>query len=315
MKIKRPKLLLKLFYLIFPFIVVMIYSEFRLHHIPNIFSVKRAYLENQLQNIKVLVLGNSQSANGVNPQYFSLEGYNLSGSSQSFYYDSKLTLRYIDRLINLKCVLSNVSFYSFVFQLDLSPENWKDDFYYRFWGIEGRNFKPNKLRETSFIALYGVRAVQRYLIRNFDTSDAFTLHENGWEDSFPTDIWKIDDTFGRKKVAEQVAQIHKETFADNYSYMENMLLQLYKHRVKLAFFAMPVLETYSKHIDPEILKVNAETIKKLCKNYGCKYYDYLNDKRFEVEDFWDSTHLSVKGAEKFSNILNKEVVANECVEK
>jgi hypothetical protein len=50
-------------------------------------------------------------------------------------------------------------------------------------------------------------------------------------------------------------------------------------------------------------------IKYLSQKYDLEYYNYLRDKRFTAEDFFNSNHLSTKGAEKFSRILKDEVVA------
>jgi hypothetical protein len=51
-----------------------------------------------------------------------------------------------------------------------------------------------------------------------------------------------------------------------------------------------------------------ETIKQITEKYGVPYFNYLRDDRFTEEDFVNSDHLNNKGAEKFSYILNEDVV-------
>ena len=50
-----------------------------------------------------------------------------------------------------------------------------------------------------------------------------------------------------------------------------------------------------------------EIIEEMKQKYGLPYYDYLKDARFEADDFWNSDHLSDKGAVKFTKILQQEL--------
>ena len=52
-------------------------------------------------------------------------------------------------------------------------------------------------------------------------------------------------------------------------------------------------------------------IQELCNEYGTKYYNYLNDPRFNPEDFVDHDHLNKNGAGKFSGVLEREVIEQE----
>jgi len=72
----------------------------------------------------------------------------------------------------------------------------------------------------------------------------------------------------------------------------------------------PVFSTYSKFADKGKLRLNDSIIRCICSKYGCKYFDYFTDKRFEKEDFLDNDHLNFIGAEKFSRMINEEVLQN-----
>jgi hypothetical protein len=92
------KFFLKLLCLLVPLLLFFIYLEFNLGKIPNSYSFKRECLEKRLDSIEVLVLGSSQVTYGINPNYFKLKGFNLSNISQSLYYDTRLTLKYVDKI-------------------------------------------------------------------------------------------------------------------------------------------------------------------------------------------------------------------------
>ena len=70
---------------------------------------------------------------GVNPNFFSFYGFNLSNVSQSLYYDTRLTLNYIDKMPKLKVIIMSIGYFSFRYQLSKSSEAWREDYYYTYW--------------------------------------------------------------------------------------------------------------------------------------------------------------------------------------
>jgi hypothetical protein len=116
----------KLLIFLIPIFIILGFFELGLRGIPNSYNTKRAYYENQLDTIEILVLGSSQALEGINPEFFERKGFNLSNVSQSFYYDSQLTLKYIDQMKRLKCVIITVSYFSLWYQIYDIKESWRD---------------------------------------------------------------------------------------------------------------------------------------------------------------------------------------------
>jgi hypothetical protein len=79
--------------------------------------------------------------------------------------------------------------------------------------------------------------------------------------------------------------------------------------VEVVFITTPVLPTYYKFIDREIERKNTLAINGLCNKYSCKYFNYFRDDRFTEKDFYDNDHLNFIGAEKFSGIINDEIIS------
>lgn len=88
-----------LFFLPVTFFIVI--SEIRLSKVPNTYEYKRKSFEIQLQNIETIILGNSQAFGGVNPEYLSYYSFNLCNNSQTLYYDTEITLKYLKDMSNL----------------------------------------------------------------------------------------------------------------------------------------------------------------------------------------------------------------------
>jgi len=68
-------------------------------------------------------------------------------------------------------------------------------------------------------------------------------------------------------------------------------------------------------IPSDILITNNKILDDLCNKYRCKYYDYSNDERFIKTDFIDVNHLNFVGAEKFSRIVNNEILLHQTGDK
>ncbi len=86
------KFLIKLFFFLLPLAALFIFLELQVRKIPSSYEAKRNYLENVVESTEVLTLGNSHMLHGVNPEYFSMKGFNLASGFQNYYYDKALTL-------------------------------------------------------------------------------------------------------------------------------------------------------------------------------------------------------------------------------
>ena len=56
------------------------------------------------------------------------------------------------------------------------------------------------------------------------------------------------------------------------------------------------------------MKITEQKLEEIQKKYGIEYYNYLKHSRFVKEDFKDNDHLNPKGAEKFSKIVDMEIL-------
>ena len=71
---------------------------------------------------------------------------------------------------------------------------------------------------------------------------------------------------------------------------------------------MPTDHTYYENINVTGYQRMQETIRQISEKYGVTYFNYLRDDRFTQEDFIDSDHLNGRGAEKFTRILDEDIV-------
>ena len=69
------------------------------------------------------------------------------------------------------------------------------------------------------------------------------------------------------------------------------------------------MPSYYKNLKQDQMDCNSTTIKNLKLKYkNVFYYDFLNDKRFKSDDFFNADHLSDKGAMKFTLLLQDSII-------
>ncbi len=301
--------LIKSVLFIFPLIIAFIFLEYKLGTITNSYSFKKAKLEQKLDSIEVLVLGSSQATYGINPDYFDLYGFNLSNISQSLFYDCELTLKYADRMPKLRYVLINISYFSFGYEMTDGIEKWRDFYYSQYWDIEFPELDKLDLRCYSKVFLYTPRSAASYCVNGFDVNLVSEYMANGSlkMDTVDNHV-NINDEFGKQRVQFHRKQYKEERIDQNLMYLDHLVKELKRRNIQPILITPPVLSTYSRFADTLLLNKNNELITSLCSKYDTRYVDYFNDPRFVKRDFKDNDHLNFIGAEKFSRIINDELL-------
>lgn len=286
-----------------------IYVEYKLSTIQNSYNFKRSLLENRADSIEVLVLGHSHATYDYNPSYFSLKGYNLSNIGQSLFYDSKLTLKYVDEMPKLKMVIINVSYHTLGYELVDGIEGWRDYYYSQFWNVRFPEVKWHEAKNYSKTFLYTPKTTLDYIKKGFDVNLAEGYDRNGWLKMDTAGNFKnISDSLGKERIKFHNSEYLFKRVPENQRELELLVSELLKREIIPLIITPPVYATYYNNSDPEINKKNNEVIQSLCNKYNCMYFDYTRDNRFELRDFYDNDHLNFIGAEKFSKILNDEII-------
>lgn len=311
------KIILKLSFILLLTGTLVVYCEIQLRKIPNIYTVKKEIFERQLDSIQVLILGNSQSQYDIDPDYFSsgsskIKGFNLAYPSQSLYYDKELTFRYLDRIPKLKVVIISVSYFSLWSELYSAVESWRDAGY-MFWNIKSNDPRFFDIRRSSYIALYGIDYAQDLLRRNFKNVyvDYPAVNGHGIEHLHHGIVLTVDA--GKVRVKTHNDMMHYELINNNIDYMQSLITELKSRNIFTAIITTPVYKTYYENIDVKKEEINEDILNKLSVKNNVRYFNYLRDNRFDSTDFMNNDHLDNKGIEKFSKILNEDIIKSSNV--
>jgi hypothetical protein len=292
-----------------PLVLLLVFIEYKLSKIPNTYTQKRIHLEKNLDSIQVLLLGGSQVLFGINPAYIAAKAFNLSDYDQPLYYDEQLALRYVPKMPQLKMVVISNTYYSFYYHLQHSPEPWRAFYYSRFWDIRPSYLSKWDTRNYSYLALYTPYVAMSYVLKFFKVNLAENMTGAGWiKNDTTNDAQNISDSLGKETVKVHNTIIDTSAYAKILTDLEELVSTLQARGIKVVFVTPPVLPTYYKYCDYYILKKNAETFNLLSQKYHSVHYDYFSDSRFIKSDFQDNQHLNFIGSEKFSKILNYDII-------
>jgi len=246
---------------------------------------------------------------GINPEFFRKKTFNLSNISQSLYYDIQLTMKYIDKMPELKHVIISTSYFSLGMNLNDGIESWRAYYYSQYWDINAPDLDKFNIKNYSKIFLYTTDSSLVFLRNGFKTNLTEGLMQNGYY-SVDTSGHKkfLTDDFGHYR-----ADFHNRFFkfnrvAENVKGLELFLSELKKRNIKFVIISIPVNNYYKKYVDSTLLMKNNDLLTNICMKHQCDYLDFFDDKRFSQDDFYDNDHLNFIGAEKFSRILNDEMM-------
>jgi len=309
------KFIINFFTFLLPLVLILLFIEYNLSLVPNSYNVKRNFFEEKINKIDVLVVGSSISLYGINPAYFSHTGFNLANVSQTEFYDKRLTLKYIDKIPNLKLVIIPIGYSGLYSQLHDSKEDWRDYFYYHFWNIRYKDLPLFDARRYSYIALYSLDVTKKYIRSHFKPLEKMgdICNEYGYapNDSAGKNT-RISDISGRARALSHtqgyINQVKKNEMQFIIDDLDGFLADLRGRHIKVVFITPPVYHTYSEYCNKQILAINDSVIHSLSEKYNAPYYNYFSDPRFTIDDFADNDHLCTNGATRFSNIINNDII-------
>ena len=99
---------LAIVFFVLPIFVLMGGAEFAVRQIPNEYKYKNDWMEQHAEKVETLVLGNSHTAEGLNPSLFGKESFSLAIPGQSYLFCRYLFFKWADRYQHLKVVIMPV---------------------------------------------------------------------------------------------------------------------------------------------------------------------------------------------------------------
>lgn len=292
-------------------LLINVAIEFLLFLRPNEYSYKRAYVEEHINDISCLLLGNSHINRALKPDILGHGVFNMAIVGRNIVYDVELAKKYVPKMSQLKVLVIPLEYNQFYF--GRAKENPSE---------KGKLSGLEKSRKCMYYKYMGIRVdpfwywsemlnskldyMKRFLKNDEESRECDSLgyakrrlsrREDGWENRNLPKI--IDTTIVANRKKQERLYIHYCTLSE----LAN------NQGAKLVLLFTPNYKTYSDATNPVVLQEMESFAANLKQKYpNVEYYNYSTDKRFVDEDFFDASHLTNIGAIKFSYIVRQEIL-------
>ena len=269
--------------------------------IPNSYTYKRDYMEQQGGEIKTLILGSSNTYDGLNPSVIP-HAFNLSNSSQTLEDDYRLLAKYIDSMDSLQTVIVGLSYAA----LGATTEANRRTYY------------------TIYMDLYPRWPLSKY---SFEVCNLETLVKKIIKYAVSRDVTRCDSLGQRVGHTKEAAQSGAEWWnkgvdalvnndrldighcrleiEENIRYLHAIVELCKTHGVQPVIVMMPVMKEYKRMLPVEQVELYDEVLRSLDSVAIC-----IDASECEIpEDGWyNATHLTKEASVEFTRqlIVNSE---------
>lgn len=273
---------------------IYLYSNFKISVIEGFdYRIRELLCRN---DIEMIVTGSSYVEVGIKEEKLNRSAINFAFSSQDLYYDYQIAnylLSFANVKNSIKHVILGLSYYCFDYDMTKSIAQYRIHRYINYI----QNFHNNKDEIGT------------------DITKAFYEKRTGMKEYYEMDKRK-ENTIIRYE-DDQQAYIAKKNSTMNYNLTrkENIDI-LYKYlsllkdnNIKPIIVVCPTSKYYFKYFSNCYQKNKFyKILDSFKKDFDFQVIDYFNSNLFKDDDFWDYAHLNGKGAEKFTEILNEEII-------
>ncbi len=293
-----------------PVVAAGIVIEVLLRRIPNDYQQKKEYLDAHAPEIETLVLGSSHGMYGFNPAFFSGHAFNAAYVSQTLDYDLQILEKYSDRLTSLNTIVLPISYFTLYERLGEELEAWRIKNYMIYYEMNTANslIDYTEVLSNQFVVNYD-RLVSYYYKGESD----LRCNRLGWDSVHTAASPKELGVTGRASalrhtVPDRQGKRVTAVFKDNLRILARMAAWSADRNVKLVLVTTPAFETYRENMESEQWRITIDIARGMATQYSnVRYYNLIADPAFTAEDFSDADHLSQKGAEKLSRLINQKL--------
>lgn len=286
-------------------VLVLIGLEWKVRISPNSYTYKMESFDKQKGTIETLILGDSHSYYGLNPEHFSRKTFNLGNFSQSLKINRLLLERSLDQMPELKTVILPVSTFSLDFELEESEEGWRKYDYIFYCDFPTSDFDIGIFdpRGYSVVLGKGFKSNINIARKLLSGESLVNCTTSGWADNY-----KGSDENKIRSQAESAAERH-DAFEHGMDPNLNRLTEIgalcKQKNVQLILVTLPVSAPYWDAMDQKKWTKTKIILDSFASSSDAiEYIDWLHSSDFGLADFHDPDHLNHVGAKKVSKLLD-----------
>lgn len=300
------KLVIKILLFLLPVLLVWLALEVFYRTVDTNFTEKNKQIRTEYADAEVLVLGNSHTLFGVNPDYFQRKTYNIANVSQTLYFDELIFNTYVNELPELKAVILNVSYFSLTEDVNPFGDAWRKYFYKHQMKLDVDIVSPWDIRNYSLATARRFKKSATLVHEYVSNGTVVSVYPNGYGVQDKRDI--VPD---KAAIATIIAKKHEDGLIDFKTNIKRLIaiVEACKQRnIQVVLVEMPVYEKYDALLNEQKKNKIERTLKDLENTYtNTSYIKLSRDPRFTDSDLRDADHLTNEGAKKASILLNNAI--------
>lgn len=290
--------------------------EIALYYRTNPYSYKHRYVMSHLDDIQVLLMGNSHIYDGLIPDSMGRHIFNTATSGRPYVFDAELVNQYLPLIKKIQTIIMPLDYFSFYLGREKTNPRYlhtKNDMlnmhkcmHYKYMNVPADFWYWSELlySETNFIS--------RFIDRPEKSRDCDSLGFQRLKLSNRKPGWNVK---ALPLLIDTTIPINQVEYAFLYKQYKNLANATNNKHVRLVLVGTPLYKTYQEDINKDVVNEIYDFVKKLEKEFpNVEYYDFTFDHRFNDDDFFDTSHLSENGAIKYSRLM-KDVIFNKPSER
>ncbi|MBP1672852.1 MAG: hypothetical protein H6Q25_667 [Bacteroidetes bacterium] len=246
-------------------------------------AIKRDY--------EMLILGNSRTYRGINPDFIKMKCYNFSHDNDSYnqsYYKLDFIIK---KHKKIKYLILGMDYFQFSIKSDTRNYVYAD-----FFAKEYLNDYENENILKKKIEYYCGNADPKKLLSLFPKEKKPVLRKNGQL-----------AMFGFSKESDKIERnIKRLDF--QVDYFEKILRLCKNQNIKVIIVTLPTRVNELKSYNEKQLIEFYSFFNKYIDNKNTFYLNYCYHEDFKTFDYADATHLNESGANHFSHLLNQDLM-------
>lgn len=293
------------------YLVVYLYASYY----PSIFKKKADFMDAHKGEIEVLFLGSSHAQYGINVRLLDpkLKAMNLAYGGQTIMLNKMLFEKFAPEMPNLKYLIIELDYFSL--EHFTGNEEYRQPLYQKFYDIAPGS---DAVWSRYFFSIDDLKFFSHSILQttfNYVKNADYDVNEWGFIENnvnyefaqLNYDEAKIDET-ALARLGGSHYRPSLRSYKINTLLMDSMLEYCEKYNIKPIFVGYPVYDSYYKRELKNKQQRRMQYIAESMEKYpAIEFWNFEQDTRFTVKDYWDDHHLDANGGNKLSTIINEKL--------
>lgn len=290
-----------------PIIILLASMEVLVSAIPNSYAYKSNYIKNKGKRIEALAIGHSQLYDGFCPGMFSIPSFNLCNSAQEYVDDYYLLEEFLPYMPNLKLVILPIGYVNVTTKDSDTTLTERSCYYHKYMGINYGGRLPLAYYYECLMPFKALTKAESYYRYHEDMVRCDSLGRRNNHSKRSNDYKLGDDNLLNDYTCDE-HDINKLCVKNDY-YLKFIINELTKRNIQVVLVSPPYFWDYGfDNANKEQMSFLSRYMANLCEEYPVAYLNLESDTTYEYDDFYDESHLSDSGAEKFTRTIDEFVL-------